>query len=135
MLKVFIFLPFPYRDTVGESGKSIRGKVSIYPYNFCLSCVLLFCLTQAFRISSQLLSFFNEVCFWALLIQSSTYIVKMKVFLNKFRIFGLIDQTYKSVEDCMSNHNVIVKKKRNSVNLINLEPFPQNLFSSNFIKL
>ena len=36
-----VFLPFPFRDTVGKSGKKwYLGEVSIDPYNFCLSCVL-----------------------------------------------------------------------------------------------
>ena len=87
----------------------IWGKVSIDPYNFCLSCVLfLFCLKQGFRISSQLLSSLNEVCFSGVINPKLKLIVKMKVFLKKVHIFGFIDQTYKSVEDRMTHHKVIV---------------------------
>ena len=98
--KFSIFLPFPYRNTVGESGKNDSwGKVCIDPYNFCLSCVLLFCLKQGFRISSQFLSSMRSV-FQASMIQNS-----------KVHLLGPIDQTYKSVENRMTHHKVIALKK------------------------
>ena len=60
----------------------------------------------------------------------------MNVFLKKVHILGLIDQTYRSVEDRMTHHKVKVFFLHNfSAKFLNLEPFPQNFFFSKFDKV
>ena len=102
----------------------------------CHVCFL-FCLKQGFRISSQLLSFFNEVRFSGVIDPKLNLNREKKVFLKKVNVLGFIDQIYKSVKDCMTHHKVIVlnKKKKFLIKFIYFEPFHKNFFVFKFDKV
>ena len=48
--------------------------------------------------------------FWASLIQNLTKMAKMKAFLKKYHIQGLINQTYKFGEDRIPHHKQFGEK-------------------------
>ena len=66
-------------------------------------------IQRSFRISIQLLSSFNEVRFfgrhWS---KTQLKLWKWKLSWNKAHLYGLINQTYKSVEDRITHDKMII---------------------------
>ena len=95
----FHFLPFPYRDTVGESGKKwYLGKGKYWPLQFLpvMTCVLLVLYKARFQDINSIALFLQ----WGLFFERHWSKTQHQSFSwKKVHILGLIDPTNKSVEE------------------------------------